>query len=555
MMKKTIFGKFLAIAMIFAGFSLTSCDEKDNAIIDGKVYVKPEVQLVDGGAVIKATTISDINKMIAHIRKDVIEAGGESETFTIKINAPALTTALSENTIGLPTANGTDIIVEFTNPIATSDDAPLIIQSIGVADNAGPQTKNNDVEINFAAGTSDIDLGLNMPKSTVTLKGATIDELVALTAKNTLIIESGVTVNWLLNKYESKTVIMEGGEVLGALVDYGINIAADGAILENTFENEIPEGFNDFNWNEKQESFIRVNNVKVIGNEDRPAEINIQGYGEEPEDIAEVDVIIEDGVKTMVYGWYDAPYHAIVNITGEGDNAQIVTRGNIPEDGDWTGKIVAQNVYLQGINKLSNVTVDLSKCIYEHWVEEVGTVSEELETECSDGGIWLPQNSENCTFIAPYYSFRTNQDNNSASFKDCTFKYVDVELNNEDNLLRVNVEFPKQTKERTSFDLSFDNCNFDKVFKFNTWFNQEEDPLEVYDGYEALITLENVKMDGKAVTKSTEMIKWINNIEKPGEKPVLLTTTLFAIDGATYEPVHTEGPEGKWILIEVEAEE
>ena len=42
-MKKTIFGKFLAIAMLFAGFSLTSCDEKDNAIIDGKVYVKPEV--------------------------------------------------------------------------------------------------------------------------------------------------------------------------------------------------------------------------------------------------------------------------------------------------------------------------------------------------------------------------------------------------------------------------------------------------------------------------------------------------------------------------------
>lgn len=545
MMKKTIFGKFLAIAMIFAGFSLTSCDEKDNAIIDGKVYVKPEVQLVDGGAVIKATTISDINRMIAHIRKDVIEAGGEGETFTIKIDAPALTTALSENTIGLPTANGTDIIVEFNNPIATSDDAPLIIESIGVADNAWSQLSNNEVEINFAAGTSDIDLGLNMPKSTVTLKGATIDELVSKTGWSTLIIESGVTVNWLLNK-GGNIVVKEGGEVLGALVDYGINIAADGAILENTFENEIPEGID-------ESDFLRVNNVKVIGNEDQPSDINIRGYGEEPEDIAEVDVIIEDGVKTRISGDSGAPYHAIVNITGEGDNTQIVTDGYVPTEAEpQAGKIVS-SINLSFINKLSNVTVDLTT-VYGYWDPSIREwVDEETETEFVRD-FTLPQNSENCTFIAPYYSFKTRQDNNSASFKDCTFKYVEIETH-EGNDLRVNVEFPKQTKERTSFDLSFDNCNFDKVFKFNTRFNNEEDPLEVYDGYEALITLENVKMDGKAVTKSTEMINWIDKIEKPGEKPVLLTTTLFAIDGVKYEPVHTEGPEGKWILIEVEAEE
>ena len=545
-MKKTIFGKFLAIAMLFAGFSLTSCDEKDNAIIDGQVYVKPEVQLVDGGAVIKATTISDINRMLARIRKDVFDAG---EPFTIKINAPALTTTLLENTIGLPAANGTDIIVEFTSPIATSDDAPLIIQSIGVADDAMPQPSNNEVEINFAAGTSDIDLGLNMPTSTVTLKGATIDELVALTAKNTLIIENGVTVNWLLNKYESKTVIMEGGEVLGALVDYGINIDADGAILRNTFENEIPEEESDY-----ESKSLRVNNVKVIGNEDRPAEISIQAYGEELEDIAEVDVIIEDGVKTTVNynGPYDYPYHAIVNITGEGDNTQIVTSGYVPKEPEpQAGKMVS-SINLSFINKLSNVTVDLTT-VYGYWDSSLGDwgewVNEEAETEFVRE-FTLPQNSENCTFIAPYYSFRTNQDNNSASFKDCTFKYVEIETD-EDNDLRVNVAFPVQTEDRTSFDLSFDNCNFDKVFKFNTNFDGD---TEAFDDYEALITLENVKMDGKAVTKNTEMINSINNRYEMEEPHARLTTTLFAIDGVTYVPSLVVDPEYKWILNPVEEE-
>ena len=549
MMKKTIFGKFLAIAMIFAGFSLTSCDEKDNAIIDGQVYVKPEVQLVDGGAVITATTISDINKMIAHIRKDVMEYAAENpgEPITIKIDAPALTTALSENTIGLPTANGTDIIVEFTNPIATSDDAPLIIQSIGVADNAWTAPSDNVVEINFAAGTSDIDLGLNMPKSTVTLKGATIDELVALTGWETLIIESDVTVNWLLNK-GGKIIVKEGAEVLGALVEDGIDITAEGVILYDTFENEIPEGFNDMEWDERLESFIRVNNVKVIGNEDHPANINIQAYGEEPEDIAEVDVIIEDGVKTTVNynGPYDYPYHAIVNITGEGDNAQIVPSGSKPKTGELAGKICAYRD-LSFINKLSNVTVDITT-VYGYWDENLEEgVDEEAETEFVQD-FTLPQNSENCTFIAPYYSFRTNQDNNSASFKDCTFKYGDIETS-EDKDLRVKVDFPVQTEDRTSFDLSFDNCNFDKVFKFDTNFKGE---WAVFDGYEALITLENVKMDGKAVTKNTEMIQ---NITKVVVEDEAKTTTLFAIDGVKYEPRRLDGPDNQWILMEVEAEE
>ena len=530
MRKKTFFGNFLAIAMIFAGFSLTSCDEKDNAIIDGQVYVKPEVQFTDGDAVVTATTISDINKMIAHIRKDVMEYAAENpgEPITIKIDAPALTTALSENTIGLPTANGTDIIVEFTNPIATSDDAPLIIQSIGVADNATPVASTNEVEINFAAGTSDIDLGVNMPTSTVTLKGATIDELVSKTAKSTLILESGVTVNWLLNKGESNTVVMEGAEVLGALVESSIQIDTDGAILENTFEDDIPAGFNEMEWDERLESFIRVNNVKVIGNEDHPAYLVIKGYGEKPEDIAEVNLIIEDGVKAALDGGYNAPYHAIINITGEGDNAQIMARGYENEE------TIHAIIDLQAINKLSNVTVDISKCIY----------GQEVETDFVDN-FTLPQNSENCTFTAPSYIFRTYQDSNYASFKDCTFKYVEIETDEDLDLLRVNVYFPVQTEERTSFDLSFDNCNFDKVFKFHTTFDGD---TPAFHDYEALITLENVKMDGKAVTKNTEMINNINNVVVEDEAK---TTTLFAIDGVTYEP---EFKDEKWILNPVEEE-
>ena len=170
-MKRNYSSRFLAIALMFAGFSLTSCDENDNAIIDGQVWIKPEAQLVDGGAVVKASTISDLNRMIGRLSDAIKGSAAAGETFTINLETTALDATATEHTISIPTPQGADIVVNFTNAIST--DAPLLIKSTGVADNAKPQPKSNDVEINFAAGTSDIDLEVNMPTTTVTAQKQT----------------------------------------------------------------------------------------------------------------------------------------------------------------------------------------------------------------------------------------------------------------------------------------------------------------------------------------------------------------------------------------------
>ena len=515
-MKKTFFGKFLAIAMLFAGFSLTSCDEKDNAIIDGKVYVKPEVQLVDGGAVIKASTVSDINRMLGRIRKDVFDAAGEP--FTIKINAPALTTTLLENTISLPTANGTDIIVKFTNPIATTDDAPLIIQSKGVADDADPVTSTNEVEINFAAGTSDIDLGLNMPTSTVTLKGATIDELVSKTALSTLILESGVTVNWLLNK-GGQIIVKKGAEVLGALIDYSQDVYKKGIRLNNVWNNEIPE-------EPTEKDFYYVQNGKVIKAEDsHPATIRLFGSeDEEQENVPEI--IISDGAYAWITNENLDMQPTYVNITGEG-NANMMPFG--VEDGEGIRWYCDNpNIDLTWVNKLTNVIVDISK-----WLKYDYDISKYNEAELDVvANISLPINSENCTFkakrleLSGYYF---SEDIVASTHKGSTFDNLGYE--DEENGIIFFVAFPSQTDDRKTFNLTFDSCEFEQA-SFGTSFAPGG-----YDGYKAYLTFDNSKVGGKAITKSTEMIASVNQIEN--------TSTFYVIDGVTYEPVEEEG---KWIL-------
>ena len=100
--------------MMLAGMTLTSCDENDNAIIDGNVWVKPEAQLVDGGAVVKASSISDLNRMIGRLREAIKESATAGETFTINLEAPELDATEAEHTINIPTIQGADIVVDIT---------------------------------------------------------------------------------------------------------------------------------------------------------------------------------------------------------------------------------------------------------------------------------------------------------------------------------------------------------------------------------------------------------------------------------------------------------
>ena len=501
-MKKNYFGKLLAIAMVFAGFSLTSCDENDNAIIDGKVWVKPEVQLVDGGAIIQGSSTKDINAMLGRVRQEIIQAANNGEKFTIDIQTSVLNSTADDNTLNIAAVTGGDLVLNLPANIVT--DVPLIIQKQGVADDAVAGPSDNQVEINIPSGGSNIDLEINMPTTTVTLNGGNIDELIAKTAWGTLNIESGVTVNWLKLK-DGNAVVKDGGKVLGALMDNNFDVQKEGIRVNNVWKNEVPTAI------PTDEDYFYVNKAKILKREDGDrVYFNVWQYSEDPKN--EVEIVISDGARADTYVWASTiNYRPTITILGEGD-AKLIGSGY--KDGE--GKIHPNNSYipLSGIKTMTGVTADLTHCLV--WNDETEEYEEvEIEKD-SYTQIELPQNAKdckfkamdiygnntkisNCSLLANYsvysinpdcdnttfkgssVSFTGNVSGNSATVKNCKFEGTDDDLSTRINL-------PYQTPNRSSFNFTFDTCEFGKGTMFRTSFTStkpwvDKDGKQIPKGY------------------------------------------------------------------------
>lgn len=538
-MKKNYFGKFFAIAMVFAGLSLTSCDKNDNAIINGQVWEPSSVQLVDGGAIVNADTPSEISRMIGRLRQDIIKAAQNKETFTITIDATAIKTTAADNTISFLTINNGDLVVNFTGNIIT--DEPLVLQSKGVDENTGSYYPAiAKVAFNFPAGTSNIDLKVDMPKASVTVKPTSgsvgINELSAKTAWSTLNIESGVTVNWLQIK-GGYVVVKDGGKIDG-LAATSLNVFPNGIkhwdLLKDSVRTTTSYTDDDYYLTQKG---------KLLAN-DNGYYSTLSICGSDAKASADaLEVIIPDGVKAWIWNsWYTSePNWGTVNITGEGD-ATIMTEGWKDSD----GKIQLNNNYagLDRINKLSNVTVDFTRALV--WNSE-DSKYEALEVDTASTSykwcqIELPVNSENCTFNAKRFTLAYNipDDVTSSTHKSDTFN----SLKSEEDVI-FSAWFPVQNDKRKSFTLAFDSCEFDQA-TFNSGFNGSSDDFKAYKAY---ISFDSSKIGGKAITKSTDMIYGVNNRGKwdsETSKYVYTTETFYTIDGVNYKPVYQDD---KWYLV------
>ena len=553
-MKRNYFGKLLAIAMIFAGFSLTSCDKNDNAIIDGEIFEPSTVKKVDGGAVVTASTPAEVSRMITRLRKEIVEAAENNETYTITINAAALNATATDNIISLLTVNNSDLVVNFTGAITT--DEPLVLQSKGVDENANPSNPAmSKVAINLPGGTSDIDLQVNMPTASVTLKPTSgslgINELSAKTAWTTLNIESGVTVNWLhINNFWNNgyVVVKDGGKINGAITDEGLEVYEKGILLTGVYNDSIRKT-TDYT----AEDSVYVQTVRILKKEDsyEPSYINLFGAKE----IAQKnipEIIISDGAYAWIgnVGWFAGIKYPYVNITGEG-NASMLPYGSENPDGtysNWGGS----SINLGAVNKLTNVTVDFSKAIILVQDPETYNWSGSKIIEPDDDFFWgnateinLPMNSEGCTFKAKRFE-TTSWDNISDDIASLTHKNSTFTFDNlkSEELPIVNVRFPGQTDKRKSFTVAFDSCEFDQL-KINSDFWGDVNEFKAYKGY---ISFDSSKIGGKAITKSTDMIQYVNNYkdESDPKSTVILAETFFTIDGVNYKPAQVEG---KWMLI------
>lgn len=541
-MKKNYFGKIFAIATVFAGLSLTSCNKNDNAIINGQVFEPSNFELVEGGAVINANTPSEVSRMVTRLRQEILKAAENKETFTININAAALTATAGDNTLSFLTVRNGDLVVNFNGTITT--DEPLVLESKGVDENQGSYgTAINKVAFNFPAGTSNIDLNVNMPKSSVTIKPTSgslgINELSAKTAWTTLNIENGVTVNWLQN-VGGYVVVKNGGKVNGIASDNRLDVYPNG--IKDDWNNNIVKDSVRTTTPYTDDDYYMVQNGKLLAKEDG-SRSNLVIHGTDAKASADaMEIFIADGANFHVSSSW--PYiegernWATVNVTAEG-KATIINYGNdnegkIEPSGNWIG--------LDGINKLTNVTVDFTHALVwnsddqKYEVLEVDTASNNYKSS----SINLPINSENCTFNAKQFDMYINNNNIvSSTHKNCIFNSLKSDQN-----ATFYASFPEQNDKRKSFTLAFDTCEFDQA-KFGSGFNggDWETAAKDYKGY---ISFANSKIGGKAVSKTTDMIAWARSWTD-GE--TVKYETLYTIDGVNYKPIQKDN---KWYLLEVE---
>ena len=498
--------------------------------------------------------------MVTRLRQEILKAAENKETFTININAAALNATAGDNTLSFLTVRNGDLVVNFNGTITT--DEPLVLESKGVDENQGSYgTAINKVAFNFPAGTSNIDLQVNMPKSSVTIKPTSgslgINELSTKTAWTTMYIESGVTVNWL-QLVDGNVVIKNGGKING-VESTRLNVYPDGLTFKGTWTN--------MNWNEEKQDYditvtetpylvkdslrtsteytdddyYMVQNGKLLAQEDGSlSNLNIRGTDAKASADA-MEIVIADGANFHVSSSW--PYiegernWATVNVTAEG-KATIINYGNDnegkiePQGGNWIG--------LDCINKLTNVTVDFTHALVENTetnkyeVLEVDTASNNYKWS----NIELPINSENCTFNAKQFNmYINNNDIVSSTHKNCIFNSLKSDQN-----ATFGVNFP--TDKRKSFTLAFDTCEFDQA-KFGSGFSGDWETTKDYKGY---ISFANSKIGGKAVSNKTDMIAWAWPWT---EGETVKAETLYTIDGVNYKPIQDPKTD-KWYLLEVE---
>lgn len=537
-MKKNYFGKLLAIAMIFAGFSLTSCDENDNAIINGEVWVKPEVKLVDGGAIVTGSSTADINRMLGRVRQEIMQAATAGEKFTIDIQTSVLNSTADDNTLNIAAVPGGDLVLNLPSNINT--EVPLIIQAQGVADDAPSVASTNEVEINIPSSSSNINLGINMPTSTVTLKGGTIENLAAKTAFNTLIIESGVTINWL-KMLDGRALVKDGGKVLGYL--------RDGSEQEYNYTDAYVNNdgvepiWGDYGCDvyyikdDTQEPYY-AQNLKIVKGKAALANVYIaNGLTKNP-----LEMYIDDGAAiSLSMGWvYDSENDTSVEpnvkfIQGLGNkSAKIYPQNFYQTTTDKKGNPVYYGyISFPGVKEFKNLIVDATmrpeyyeSGEYKDYVFGKGDIYNlpRVNTDCdfispeyisgnvksneftkvmnctltcpteqktydTDGYSTYPQiyninainskltareiasispSSENTTFKCRWASFTNHYvSGNSATIKSCKFEKAD------DNNY-ASVVLPYQTKDRSSFNFTFDTCDFGKGFMFEVSYDSSK---------------------------------------------------------------------------------
>ena len=393
-MRKNYFMKnVLAASMLLAlSMGMSSCTGLVDAVLgtSDNPTTQPTTQPTTSSAVVTADqttiTISSLEDMANAVSAEQNEqflnaikakaAAGEEYTINIKSEQPLSTNSFEG--LVIPRVEGSNINIVFDKPLVTTEASPLKITADEKKSNTSTDAVN-ELTITMPDGASDVYLSVNMPETTVKLEGNVTYQFVeAITAINTLVVESGVTIKELQYKIGSGTsVVVKNGGVIETFV-YRTDIYFMG-ITEKGLTYAVTPGLEFFFPIAKDENGdpYYINCLKVVKGD---AEIcglyhtfsRLHNDGELFPDLKKL--IIGDGAVVRNMNYTSIPYDDII---GEG-NATFLYGYNMNEISSRDEDV--KYVDLADVNSVSNVTFkpkyDSGAAIYN-----------------------IPSNNVNCTFI------------------------------------------------------------------------------------------------------------------------------------------------------------
>ena len=448
MRKNNLINLMVGAAMLLTmSFGLSSCEDilgewDKPAPIHVTVDTKNEVTITktETGATVTVNAPSDITNFLSQVKDDITAKG--TEEYVFEVTNGGVKSSSGDNTITVPKVDGSNINLVFEKGINT--ESPLIIKASETA-SATPTTAVNKLTITMPAGTTSLNLVIDMPETSVTVKtsaGSVVYEgIVANTATNTLIIESGVTIKNLQVK-GGIVVVKEGGKVETNVYapesnDYVMYQYGEQEGVEPVWVDLKGDGKYVPNVQNEDGSAYLFKNLKVIKGAADYARIALYNGGKPLEKLT----IAADAAVL-----FNQQSPCVKVIEGEGDaTAKIMFNyfwGPYDEDNYYEN-----NGYLYMVETLKNVVVDVFSDNNHNFVKYSYLYE-------------VPANSENVIFKMGHVGFR-NPESANTTVKNCKFEGTG-------NYKGVSIVVPYQTEEISNFKFTFDGCEFIEDCKFSS---------------------------------------------------------------------------------------
>ena len=476
-MRKNYFKKMVTSTMMLLAMALgfTSCEGTLDDIFGewSRPTQEPAIVITptSSGASVKVNNISNLTEALSSL-KDQIAASSGSE-YVIDVTS-SLESTSGANEITVPLTNGSKVKLNFTNSITTT--TPLTIKSESTATTPSASKNELTIELSSSSNGKAIDINLDMPETSVTLKATSgsvvYNVIVANTAINTLYIEKGVTIKYLQVK-GGRVIVKDGGAIetyVHSSDGYLMKISSDG-VEPKYLPGVTADGQED--WENPVREITKENgnpyycqNLKVI-------------KGSEEITYIEHDIDIDNLFKKLIIGdgaavnYKNGEDIRIETIEGEGQARFLYGVSYLDYETDEM--LYYGNIDLYFVKNLSGVTFsplwkdkvesgtsvyDIQKntknCKFEaRWIGGIDYGVQNCIFEAEDEIYEINDGAEDCIYTAGRWISFNTPGTSSASFKNCKFN-----ITGDSEYKTIYLDAPGQSSSISSFIWNFTNCEF-----------------------------------------------------------------------------------------------